>query len=292
MARRNIFEIINDAMSFKRELSRIEELLHAKSGVKVDAVSASAPESAVKFYPFEAFVDDTAFKKWKSRGTCISCKDMRETLGIPSILAKDAPSMNDVLTYLEYVSNLFFLFKNINLRLGFHFYDTNITIAARENVRKVLDWLNYEAKELEAEEKVLVVEKNAATTALAEISEPSFALSVIQYNHYTLKGDLEAKKEILLSMGRQLELHKLNLADVDMMLAEGINYLMNNLNLLHDNCKKKDVFYRDVVGRMPPKKLEEWYDDLYQMLLLAFLELDHVERDKRYRELRAQIDRK
>jgi hypothetical protein len=40
---------------------------------------------------------------------------------------------------------------------------------------------------------------------------------------------------------------------------------------------------------MTKKQLEKWYDELYQMILLAFLLLDNVERIKKVKKLKENI---
>jgi hypothetical protein len=40
---------------------------------------------------------------------------------------------------------------------------------------------------------------------------------------------------------------------------------------------------------MKPSRLEKWYDELYQMLLLAFLQLDNIKRNECVKELKENI---
>ncbi len=40
---------------------------------------------------------------------------------------------------------------------------------------------------------------------------------------------------------------------------------------------------------MPKKQLEEWYDEIYQLSLLAFLELDNIERNRKISDLKDLI---
>jgi len=37
---------------------------------------------------------------------------------------------------------------------------------------------------------------------------------------------------------------------------------------------------------MKDSDIEQWHDDMYQMCLLAFLELDHLERKERVKEIK------
>lgn len=75
---------------------------------------------------------------------------------------------------------------------------------------------------------------------------------------------------------------------------EGLNskylyYWINNMNIRHNNCAEGDKNYKKVVAKMSQDELESWYDETYQLCLLAFLELDNVERTKKVAELKASF---
>ena len=66
--------------------------------------------------------------------------------------------------------------------------------------------------------------------------------------------------------------------------------MLNNLNIRHNNRSKKDKSkYKEYVANMSKTRLEKWYDELYQMMLLAFLLLDNIERKKKVSELKSKI---
>ena len=50
-----------------------------------------------------------------------------------------------------------------------------------------------------------------------------------------------------------------------------------------------DKNYKETVAKMSKDELENWYDETYQLCLLAFLELDNVERTKKVVELKASF---
>lgn len=66
--------------------------------------------------------------------------------------------------------------------------------------------------------------------------------------------------------------------------------MLNNLNLRHNNIMPSDNNYKDFVAKMDIATLENWYDELYQMLLLAFLEIDQIERNSKVKTLKASIN--
>lgn len=65
--------------------------------------------------------------------------------------------------------------------------------------------------------------------------------------------------------------------------------MLNNLDLRHNNRSKKDKNYKEYVAKMRKNKLEEWCDELYQMMLLAILELEQIERNQKINELKTHF---
>lgn len=112
------------------------------------------------------------------------------------------------------------------------------------------------------------------------------AKSVLRYNQFTLKGDVETKKTILHQIGDALEPQRKALAQIESKLSDRIFWMLNNLNIRHNNVTAGDRNYVAKVAAMSSEELEAWYDDLYQMMLLAFLKLDNVERMKRVETLK------
>ena len=110
------------------------------------------------------------------------------------------------------------------------------------------------------------------------------------YNHHKLKGDISAKKNILIQLGNLLEADKKVLKQINNDLETQIFYLLNTLNLRHNNIEPGTKNYKQVVATMSQDDLEKWYDELYQLCLLAILELDNVERKRRVNELKQKIE--
>ena len=97
------------------------------------------------------------------------------------------------------------------------------------------------------------------------------------------------RKSILLKLGAQLEPRRSELENANDTLTQNIFMLLNNLNIRHNNCSEGDSKYKAVVAEMVPDELEAWYDELYQMLLLAKLELDNIGRIAKVQELRSRL---
>ena len=230
------------------------------------------------------------FKSWKGRGTCIDCNDMLETLNLKDIL-KDSENItqNNVLNYLEYASNILYLVNNVRLVNTASYNVTNTYYAARDNVNYCLEWLNYEAKIFAKKDIVLVVEKNAAATSVAELVDEELAYSIISYNHFLLKGNIDEKRKILSKLANEIEPRRKELEKINYKLTDNVFFLLNNLNIRHNNRSIGDKNYKEYIAKMSKSKLEEWYDETYQEILLANLLLDDEKRKIKIEELRKEI---
>ena len=148
----------------------------------------------------------------------------------------------------------------------------------------------YNHKSYIDDERILIIEDKPEVTAVAEIIEQDLAIDIIRYNHRSMQGEIELKKKILISLGSELEPKRKELQVLNKQLSEDIFFMLNNMNLRHNNRSKKDMGkYKEYVAKMTKARLEKWYDELYQMMLLAFLLLDNVDRTENVKELKEKI---
>ena len=291
MARTNIFEKISSKVDFAREAQRLLCLIRNSEGV-IFSTEQPNPYGFVleqRLTSIEKFVDQYTFKTWKARATCLDLNDFATTIGITEISQKSDLSVEDLLDLSEYVANLLFLVKQAE-SLGYVQLDeSEIYTTAKNNLDTLLGWLNHEQKVFPDEERVLVVQKDAAATAVAEISPQKLAFLIVKYHHYTLKGNIAEKKSILLALGNELEPKREKLTSINRKLINDIFFMLNNLDLRHNNRTVGDKNYKENVANMSDSELEDWYDELYQMILLAMLELDQQERSERVKHLKETI---
>ena len=133
------------------------------------------------------------------------------------------------------------------------------------------------------------VPKDSAAIAVAEIIDPQLSYRVIEYNHHSMKGDIKRKEEIIIALAKQLEPQNEKLKQINRAMESDLFFLFNNLNIRHNNIDPNGKSCISYVAAMKDKELEQWYDDTYQMCLLAFLELEHLDRKKRIAQLKADI---
>ena len=154
----------------------------------------------------------------------------------------------------------------------------------------ILRQYNYTAYIPEDDECVLVIEDKPEVTATAEIVPETLALDIIRYNHRLLKGNINAKKSILLKLASELEPRRKELQELDKDLTSNIFFMLNNMNIRHNNQNINEPSkYKKYVAEIDNQHLEDWYDELYQMMLLALLLLDNIERQKSIDELKEKV---
>lgn len=282
MARRTIFDILNKEINLCEEISRLQEF----SCKKVILGGEDYPECE---YSLEEFVDEYCLLRWKQRNRCLDCNDMRSKLGISYSNLQNNLTDEQTLTYFEYLANVIWLCDNYLYGDQNYFWSTKYYDGLKENFAQVLDSMNFEEKIFEEEEKVILVDKNATVTAVAEIVEPQVAYEIIQYNHYLLKGDIEGKRKILNLLADIIEpmRAKFKTLQKHKELESNVGFLLNKMNIRHNNVEGKNSI--EYVKNLSVEELEYWYDEAYQLILLCILEYDNLERSNRIGELKREM---
>jgi hypothetical protein len=271
MSRKNIFDIIEEKKDINNEIDKIEDLLN---------------ESSIDGCTLEELVDDYCFKDWKARGRYTNCYEIRSKLNITNKDVGRGLDEEHILFYLEYLSNIMWLCEEI------YFDDKTVYEKEydyfKECLLGLIGDLGFQTMIFEKKERVLLVEKNAYVNAAAEIADSDIAYDIIEYNHYLLKGNISEKQKILKMLADKFEPTRKELGKINSVLESNIGYLLNKMNIRHNN-KEGKAASRYVVS-ITDEELENWYDETYQMLLLAMLELDNATRSKKVAELKKKIE--
>jgi len=287
MARKNIFDILQERLNINYEIKNLDSLCESIAIMKRVFVNEYTCE--YEKYTLEEYVDKYCLAKWKNRNRCISCQDMRMRLQITPLNVVDNLSKEKIYVYLEYLANILEL-CSFDINLDNSLVTTESYDYINGNLLDIVNHLNLELKVFENEQKVLLVEKNSASTAVAEIIESELAYQVIEYNHYLLKGDIESKQRILKVLADKIEPMRNQLKQINSTLVDNTFYLLNKMNIRHNNIEGKNAI--PYVQNLSKEELEEWYDETYQMILLCILEYDNIERNKKVNELKKIIEAK
>lgn len=277
--RKSIFDIASASINISNEVDQI--------------VSMSVEEKSTYYPPYDLtlfeFVDQRCFRDWNYRGHFVNVKDFLEAVNYNEIIksAKNGDT-EAFMILIELTYNLWSLAYcdiidkdslskwNNNF---FHLRDVMLDNLEKYNHKAYID-----------DERILIIEDKPEVTAVAEIIEQDLAIDIIRYNHRSMQGEIELKNKILISLGSELEPKRKELQVLNKQLSEYIFFMLNNMNLRHNNRSKKDMGkYKEYVAKMTKARLEKWYDELYQMMLLAFLLLDNVDRTENVKELKEKI---
>ena len=265
MKRKSIFEIIENKYNIKEEIGKIDFLFNDALLIVHNQLNFQQQQGSV-----EAVIEDRLFFVWKQRGSCLNCEEMRRKLGID--LTKYG--LVDIIIRLEYYLNIINL---ANTKLGYpNCQKTQQFVILEDNIKILLDHLNYEILIIEKEEKVLLVPKSPAATSVAEISTTETATAILMYNHTSLKGDLSQKQSLLLKIYLEYEKLLKNGIDGFSEYFDKTRGLINKLNIKHNNKKE--------IENLNEEQLEEWYDELYQLLLFCVLIKDNKDRKDKAKE--------
>lgn len=252
------------------------------------------------YLSIESFVDRFVFHRLEWRGSCLNCGEMKKMLGIDDFLLrvdqKDFPlTQGEILIYLEYVVNIMESCKMADAS------DVEIRFFSRmhcmlvDNIALILDQLNYQQVLDENSSGIILCEKNNEASAVAEYVSDSLAFSVFEYNHHAIQGKIDEKKKILLALAGEVEPMSQQLKNEGGQAAgliDDANFLLNNLNIRHNNVDQTGKHYKEHVAALSGKELEDWYDETYRTLILCILANNHIERSGKIKEIKKEVGKK
>ncbi len=225
------------------------------------------------------------FLKYHFRGTCLSLNEFEAKTDYCSFRNKlDSIDLDSFISFCEYTINLLSPLRCF----GLHDRDEEINIYF-QNVFLIMEKIGYMQTQNNELMVTIFVPKSPEAIAVSEIIDPALSYKTIEYNHHSMKGNLDKKRDTLLKYADLLEAKRRELKAINSSLEQDIFALFNNINIRHNNTDPKSPNYHKYVASMTNEELEKWYDETYQLSLICFLELDNVDRKKRVKELNEKI---
>lgn len=284
--RRNFAQILKDAkIDVKVEYQKLYGMLYDRS----IQVSNTSWISA-----YDEF--STYFIAFHFRGTCLSLDEFNDLHGFH--FEKDPTNFNidHLISLCEYIENLLMAYQCVPLSYPYGYGNMptkliNVQFYLQQ-ISQVIEKIGY----MQAEQNGLTifVEKDPAAIAVAESEfiPESLSYRLISYNHYSMKGNLAEKKATLLNLANLLEPQRINLERIDKTFARDLFYAFNNFHIRHNNADPQSPKFKKPIGDLAKEQLEFWYDEVYQMCLLAILRLEHADRKKTFEALKSEIENK
>lgn len=236
------------------------------------------------------FVDNFCFNTWKHRNECVDVSDFLNVLDYEEIKQNAHTKSESLLELVELIYNFWLLAFTATYE-----HSNSVTgVANFHHLKKVMDDLvekhNYVVELLDDNTMVRIVPNKPEVNAVAEKLPDDAGIDTVMYNHSSLKGNLSEKRRILIELGKKLEPQRDKLKNENRDLEDDIFCMLNNLDIRHNNTSEVDEKqFKPVVANMSEEEIEEWYDDLYEMILIAFLLVRNIDRKKKVKELRDRM---
>ncbi len=232
MTRKNIFEILEEKYNIEEETRKISNLFN-----KIKFMNTNHLNFQSELYTIEKLVD-AVFSQWKQRGSCLNCTEMKEKLH----LTQTVSDSDNIINTLEYYSNILYIVEHkIDILANFPLRGCSEYQMLLENIDILIDHLHYEKLIFEEDEKVILVPKDPAATAVAEISSSKdVAYAILKYHHASLKGQLDEKRRLLLSIANEYEPLLKKPIDGFTEYFDKATNMLNNMNIRHNNKSGKN----------------------------------------------------
>lgn len=271
--RRTFAQALNSAkVNPKKEYSKLFELFYGKD--ERDGKSL-------------ADLISLNFEGFYFRGTCLDLDEFDEEFGFRFVEQPQDFDIEYLVSFCEYIYNFVLHFEDRFFfgELNKHFY--------LQHIDKVIDAINYVQS---SEDGIIIfVPRDNVALSVSELEQIPEKVShkILAYHHHSMNGDVEAKKATLIILASQLEPYEKELNQIDSSFKRDLFYAFNNFNIRHNNVDSSDKrYYKNAVAEMHSEELEHWYDETYQMCLLAFMRLEQNNRKKEFNEIKKKIEKK
>lgn len=260
-ARANMYDIIRwrkfDAV---QEYTRIWTLFNTADRVGPRAVSlAEQIHSCMQFFP-------NSFKR-----RAITLDDFNDIFGFKFNPPNESVTEDELISYCEYIVTLcdhLWVYSEDCLEED----SDDLRDDLFETIESCMDELGL--MPAKRDNITIFVNKDPTVTTVAELVGESLSYDVKSYIHKQMKGNLQQKKTILKFLADDIEPQRKILNNINKTLSGDLFQMLQKF-VRHNN---EDNPY---IKGLSPKELEDCYDDIYQMWLLAKLEIDNLDRKKK-----------
>lgn len=281
MTRKNIFEILEEKYDIKEEFIKIFNLFNNMKFLRTLPLTFQQD-----VYTIEKLADDI-FVQWKQRGSCLNCEEIKRKIN----LSKDFDNFENIINHLEYYLNIIHLIEHKTDKIAqLPLRGCSEYWMMTENINILIEHLNYKKIVFDDEEKVILVPKDPAAIAVAEISSDDVAFAIMKYHHASLKGNLNEKRRLLVSIANEYEPLLEKPIDGFYEYIKDAKNMLNNAHIRHNNKEGSDR--KELIANMSDEELEHWYDELYQLLLFCVLAKDNKKRKDKIHDFLNRINSK
>ena len=185
---------------------------------------------------------------------------------------------------MEYIYNFAVIVPENDLGYG-EYYSSMDIINQINKVSELIGYMNAKQDNL-----TIFVPISQPAIVVAEMLPSPLSYKVIEYNHHSMKGDMDKKEATLMLLANQLEPKRAILKSLNKSLEDDLFYLINNIHIRHNNTDSDSTKYKKAVADMSKEELEKWYDKTYDICLYAFMTIDQANRKTEIKELKERLN--
>lgn len=282
--RRSIHEIILETFDVIEELQRLDNLFFNQDFFCV------GDEYENEWLSMHKCINEH-FHLWPFSGTCLDVDEYINKLDRDDnyVLCAEPEALKAYLLTEDKAKVLEIAFGNVEFFYNMYRFVNDVLMGELRmidskrtamkvlfKIKTVLDTIisNIHAKPVELEpNKFILIPNDEEVIAVAELAENiDTSKSILKYNHFKTKGDLEAKKSILLQLYLDIEKNgKRSAAKND------FDYILNNADIRHNTSELNG---NAITTYMKDETIEEVYDVAFRLYLLVKLENEYKDKLK------------
>ncbi len=274
MARKNIFQLVEENYDIKSEIKKINKLFSTEYYFE---------ENALTYHSLEKIIKEYLFDDWKYRGTCISIEEYfsRANATIPNINIITEEQIINNLEVMENFVKLYFdnstnLFEEYKIK-----YYTGLETVFCELINTLEKRMGLTTREYK--DRVIIYPKNAPLEKVVDLcDDEDVQWELIRYVREDLS--LSEKRKTLAYLATNLYIEE-DSKEKDEHIKELIKKagnILNNLHIRHNNITGK--WENEALKDLKKADAISLCDMVYNEMLTIVLLREHKEYEKTYAE--------
>lgn len=204
---------------------------------------------------------EPSFLESKIRGTAIDISDYIDSL--KAYWAKS--SLDGLLFYCEVIFNIAMAASDSLAKRKEAVMLSNQMVG---NILTILEKVGYEYHRDDGGVYFFAQKNAVATDVIQELDDKHLALAILEYNRFSMRGEIERKRELLNVIGQAVEpiLKDATAKASSPEVFDDVRFALNRLNIRHNNVAGANE--QPALKKLSKEELETAYDDLYSSMLV------------------------
>ncbi len=277
MARKNIFELVEENYNISTEIKKIEELFFTEKYF----------HKSLFVYSLKDIVSKFLFSDWKLRGTCISVDEFLERVNANLPNSYQA-NEEQIINYLEVLENFIKLYNDNSGKL---YNEQGIECNRKFNI-EFCELINTLEKRMglttrEYKDRIIIYPQNAPLEQVVDLCEDEdVQWELIRYVREDLSLSEKRKSLAYLATNLYIESDKKESNAHITDLIDKAENVLNNLHIRHNN--KTGKWENELVESIDEKDALSLCDMVFNEMLTIVLLREHKKYDKTYTDFKKE----